>query len=280
MLKAVILVAVLIGFVIAISFFGVFAATHPKRRPMDITPEDLRLGYEEVSFQTDDGLTLRGWFIPSKTNQTIIVLHGYPFNKANILPYSKFLHPIFQVFLFDFRAMGESDGMLATGGLKEQEDLKAAFAYLKSRKDVSDIGIVGFSYGAAVALLAGSEAKAIVADSSFVSLDKITERMYPFWIFKWPFVISSKQISKRVYGIDTAKVSPLEAVESLEVPVLFIHGTADSQIPYTDSERLYEKANEPKELWLINGSEHGMGHAFAGSRYERKVRDFLYKHLK
>jgi pimeloyl-ACP methyl ester carboxylesterase len=159
-------------FIIFVSLLGVYSATHPRKRGVDITPESLGMGYENISFQTRDGLTLRGWFIPSKTNRTIVVLHGYPFNKGNILDFAKFLHPLFQLFLFDFRAMGESDGKIATGGLKEQDDLKSALAFLRARKDVGEIGVYGFSYGASIALLAAPQEKgikAIVADSGFSS---------------------------------------------------------------------------------------------------------------
>jgi fermentation-respiration switch protein FrsA (DUF1100 family) len=270
-------------FIIFVSLLGVYSATHPRKRGVDITPESLGMGYENISFQTRDGLTLRGWFIPSKTNRTIVVLHGYPFNKGNILDFAKFLHPLFQLFLFDFRAMGESDGKIATGGLKEQDDLKSALAFLRARKDVGEIGVYGFSYGASIALLAAPQEKgikAIVADSGFSSLKRINERMFPYGVLKWPFVMSSEYIAKWFYGIDTAEVAPAERVGEIRVPIFFIHGKADSQIPYRDSQELYERANEPKELWLIEGADHGNMPNESRKEYENKVRDFFYKNLK
>jgi dipeptidyl aminopeptidase/acylaminoacyl peptidase len=274
-------IAVVVILILLISFFGVYSATHPKRALLDMTPDDMGLGYEEVTFETEDNLTLRGWFIGSRTDKTIVVLHGYPFNRANILAFAKFLHPVFQVMVFDFRGMGESEGKLATGGLKEQKDLQAAVKYLRSRKDVGAIGVYGFSYGASVALMTEDvDVKAIVADSGFARLDDVVERMYPYWVFKWPFVWSSKVMAKWFYGIDTSKVTPVESVKNVTVPVLFIHGTADSQVSYRDSEELFEAANEPKEMWLIEGADHGAIPQAKRKEYEQRVRDFLFRHMK
>jgi dipeptidyl aminopeptidase/acylaminoacyl peptidase len=246
-----------------------------------MTPEDLGLGYESVEFETEDGLTLRGWFIGSKTNRTIVVLHGYPFNKANILAFAKFLHPLFQVLVFDFRAMGESDGKRTTGGLEEQKDLQAAVEYLKQRKDVGKIGVYGFSYGGSIALMTEDiEIEAIVSDSAFARLDSVVERMYPYSVLKWPFVWSSRAMARVFYGIDTSKVAPVDSVKNVTVPVLFIHGKSDSQIPHSDSEELYGAAKEPKELWLIEGADHGAIPQAKRAEYEQKVRDFLFKHVK
>jgi dipeptidyl aminopeptidase/acylaminoacyl peptidase len=279
--KILIYVAVIIILILLISFFGVYTATHPRRALLDVTPDDMGLGYEEVSFETEDNLTLRGWFIGSRIDKTIIVLHGYPFNRANILAFAKFLHPVFQVFVFDFRAMGESEGKRATGGLEEQKDLRAAVKYLEGRKDVGKIGVFGFSYGGSVALMTEDiEVEAIVADSSFARLDHVVERMYPYGILKWPFVWSSKVMAKVFFGIDTSKVAPVKSVKNLTVPVLFIHGTRDSQIPHQESERLFEAANEPKELWLIEGADHGAIPQAKRKEYEQRVRDFFFQNMK
>ena len=78
----------------------------------DDDPKKYGLDYESVSFPTSDGLTLRGWFIPAatvlreglqqgemawNTCATILVGHGYPFDKANILRHALFLHPRFHL---------------------------------------------------------------------------------------------------------------------------------------------------------------------------------------
>ena len=108
-------------------------------------PESFNLKYEDVEFESSDGLKLKGWFIPSnKSGNTIIVMHGYPTNKADVLPFSMFLLKRFNVFLFDFRSFGESEGSYTTAGYKEVNDLDGAIKYLENRKDVKNIGALGF----------------------------------------------------------------------------------------------------------------------------------------
>jgi len=46
-------------------------------------------------------------------------------------------------------------------------------------------------------------------------------------------------------------------VGGVECPLLIIHGSADEDVPVADVRRLYDKANEPKQLEIIRGGSHG-----------------------
>ena len=73
---------------------------HPPKIITDLIPSDLGLKYEEVSFKSADGIKLSGWLMPNnKTKAAIIVMHGYPADKANLLPTAEFLSKDFNVFL-------------------------------------------------------------------------------------------------------------------------------------------------------------------------------------
>ncbi|MBM4134538.1 MAG: hypothetical protein FJ245_12325 [Nitrospira sp.] len=93
---------------------------------------------------------------PPEACGTIIVGHGYPFDKANILRHPLFLHARFHLLLLDFRYFGDSNGTYTTAGLLETEDIAAAVSYLEQRNDVDPerIGALGFSMSAATFLLA------------------------------------------------------------------------------------------------------------------------------
>ena len=93
-------------------------------------------------------------------------MHGYPTNKADVLPFSMFLLKKFNVFLFDFRSFGESQGKYTTAGFEEVKDLNAAINYLKNRDDTKNIGALGFSLGGSVALMnKNDKLDAIVVDN-------------------------------------------------------------------------------------------------------------------
>ena len=161
----------ILGLIVVLPLFNFLLGVHPPRFQTDDDPKRYGLDYESVSFPTSDGLTLRGWFIPTasaareswrqggmawNTCGTVLVGHGYPFDKANILRHALFLHPRFHLLLFDFRYFGESDGGYTTAGLLETRDVQAAIEYVKSRSDVNpeSIGALGFSMSASAFITA------------------------------------------------------------------------------------------------------------------------------
>lgn len=278
---AVIILLVLI-FVIVFSFLIFMMSIMPGEWPIYFTPERFKLKYEEVTFESSDGLSLKGWFIPgNKSNNTIIVMHGYPTNKADVLPFSLFLLKKFNVFLFDFRSFGESQGSHTTAGYKEVNDLDGAVEYLKGRKDVKNIGALGFSLGGSVAIMGkNDDIKAIVTDSAYSNLNSIVESMYRrFYFLKYPFVQLTRVYSKISFGVDTKDVSPKDSIKSIDKPVMIIHGRKDSQIP-VDEANILHNANKDTKLWIVENADHGETYALNKEEYEKRVFDFFEKNLK
>ena len=109
---------------------------HPisKRKPLDAWPDQFKLPYENVTFRTEDKVQLKGWFIPApeESEKTIILMHGWGMNRADILKNTYFLHDLgFNLFYFDFRALGESGGKTSSIGYLELKDITAAISFLK-----------------------------------------------------------------------------------------------------------------------------------------------------
>jgi dipeptidyl aminopeptidase/acylaminoacyl peptidase len=239
------------------------------------------MAYDSVSFTTADGLTLRGWYIPAaqRTEKTVILLHGYPADKGNILPALAFLHDDFNLFLFDFRYLGESEGSYSTAGAKEVEDLLAAVRFLKNR-GITEVGVWGFSMGGAVALMAiekAPEIRAVIAESSYASLAQMAFQLLPIPLLNYPVAYLVGVWAKLFLGIDLGQVSPLESVRTAKVPILLIHSSADAVIPFSHARQLQEAlAHHPgAEFWFNEGFAHGQLH----SDYETRVENFFNKNL-
>lgn len=276
---------ILIGIIIIITLFPLLVFLlyiRPIKFTSNTNPSNFNLEYENVSFKTKDGLTLRGWFVPSNfSNATIIVGHGFPFDKGNVLPATKFLNKHYNLFYYDFRYFGESDGKITTIAHKEKDDMLQAIEYLKKRKDVDKIGILGFSLSAANALLINSEdIKAIISDSSYANVYDLLKRIYWFLpsITKYPFMWLTSLYSKIFLNINLSELSPINNVESIEAPMLFIHGEKDSQISVEQSEILHENAPS-SELWIVKNADHGMSFSANPKEYENKVMTFFDKYL-
>jgi dipeptidyl aminopeptidase/acylaminoacyl peptidase len=290
----------MLGFIVFLPLLNFLLGVHPPRFQTDDNPKRYGLDYEPVSFPTADGLTLRGWFIPAATAlrerlqqgemawntcATILVGHGYPFDKANILRHALFLHPRFHLLVFDFRYFGESDGAYTTAGLLETRDVQAAVEYVKSRSDVNPerIGALGFSMSASAFILTRHpDVKAIVADSPYATLEGLIARQFFFLpgFTKWPLVALTKLYAGLLLGVRVGDAAPADVVQDLNAPLLLIHGDADSQIPIEHSRTIYAKADHGKtQLWIVPGADHGFAHGLEGYRYEVRVRQFFEQNL-
>jgi uncharacterized protein len=286
--------------ILGLPFLNLMLGIHPPKFTTASDPTRYGLDFEKVAFPTSDGLTLRGWFIPAASASpgweedesaagtpcgTILVGHGYPFDKANILGHAIFLHSRFNLLLFDFRYFGESDGWYTTAGLLEVRDVHAAVNYIKGRPGVDPdrIGVMGFSMSASAFLLARNpDVKAIVADSPYSSLEAVIARQ--FFMFpgpvKWPFVALTKLYARLMLGVRVGEAAPVEAVREITSPVFLIHGSADSQIPVSHSQAIAANARPgTAELWIVPGADHGYARAREGYRYEIRVRKFFERHL-
>lgn len=285
--KIAILIFAVIFFFVFSSLWGVYRTVRPPKFVSEVTPGDFNLNYEEVKFQTQDGLTLAGWFVPSQGDlaklgdaPTIILLHGYPADKGDILFVTSFLGRDYNLFLFDFRYFGESEGKYSTIGVKEVRDLKAAVEYLKSR-GINEIGAWGFSMGGAVALMASPntpEIKAIVSESSYARLDLLAQDIYLIPLVNKILGKISVFWGDMILGTNIKEESPLEAAKKITIPVLLIHSTDDQVIPFSHAEMLKDAlgGNQQAEFWFKKGFLHGE----FSPQYEARVLDFFAKNLK
>jgi len=286
------------GAIVLLPLLNLGLGVHPPTFKTEDDPGRYGLRYEQVAFRTADGLTLHGWFIPAASTEgsspdfgavgcraTVLVGHGYPFDKANILSHVLFLHARFNLLLVDFRYFGESEGVYTTAGLLETRDVEASVAYLKERTDVDPqrIGAMGFSMSAAAFILARHpDIRAIVADSSYASLEDLAGRQFFFLPgpTKWPLVALTKLYARLLLGVDVETAAPAQVVRELTAPLLIIHGEADAQIPVEHARQIYAHADPARtELWIVPGADHGQAHAIEGHQYEVRVRTFLERHL-
>jgi len=269
-------------FLIVFSLFTFYMSVRPSKIITELEPSDLGLKHEEITFKSKDGIRLSGWFIPNnKTKSTIIVMHGYPADKANLLGIAEFLARDFNVFLFDFRSFGKSEGSYTTVGYLEKNDLLGAINYLEKEKNMTKIGLYGFSLGGAVALMASHKnVKAIATDSAYARLGNMVKHMYsPFFILKYPLAYLTKIYGLIFLSINVDEVNPVDNIKNIKAPILIIHAEKDSQIPVNEAYLLHE-ANKKTELWIVKNADHGMSHSLNPEKYEQRVVGFFRENIK
>lgn len=260
-----------------LSLYIFLTSIRPPRHITNATPSNLGLDYEDITIITEDNIELSGWFIPSENTdkKAVVICHGYPADKGNVLSFASFLHDKFNLLFFDFRAMGKSGGKLTTIGWRERKDFLSAVKYLKS-KGMEKIGALGFSMGGAVIIMANSpEVDAIVSESAYANLESMAHLMYRnFGIFRYPFVYATRLWSRLFLGVDLINISPRDYIKDVKVPVLLLHSEGDSEIPLEHAHALKE-ANPKAELWIIDEARHGGAWGLMQSEYEKRITDFL-----
>jgi len=275
------IILTIIGFILVVSLLQFFMSIHPPRYYDPDTPNNYGLKYENVTFTTSDKIKIKAWLIGSeKAKGTVIVGHGYPFNKGNILSTTKFLYPDYNLLLYDHRYFGESDGFITTVGIKEVEDVKAAvnFVHKKFGKE-KPIALYGFSLSASAMLMSKTEVNAIIADSPYSDLDTMINHIYRiFGPLKFPFVKFTGLLSLIFFRTHPKSVSPALSIKNTSIPIMVIHGKEDTQIPI-DNAYLIKASNPNIELWIVPNADHGEAHALFKKEYEIRINSFLEKYM-
>ena len=275
-------ILIIIALLLFTSLWGFYISIKTPKIISHITPSNYSMEYEELSFKTKDNLNLSAWFIANERDpesKTIILLHGYPADKGNILPIMRFLNEKYNLLLFDFRYLGSSEGKYTTIGAKEVEDLLAAIKFLKSR-GIEEVGVWGLSMGGAVALMTAKEApeiKAIMADSAYANLNLMSYELYRIPVLRYPLGYLTALWGKLFLGMDIRKTSPELAVKNLSIPILIFHSKADEVIPFKNAERLEEalKNNPKAEFWFVEKLTHEQH----PKNYQDRVLDFFERNL-
>lgn len=268
-------------FLVIFSLFGFYWAIRPIKITSSLTPKDYGVDYENVSFRTSDNILIKGWFIPSKNPhaKTIILLHGYPADKGNILPSRLFLHHSYNLLFLDFRYFGESEGYYSTAGKNEILDVLAAIKYLHSR-GINSVGIWGFSVGGAVALMTAEKApeiKAVVAEASYARMDWMAYEYYRIPLLKYPLGMLTRFWAWLFLHEDILSVSPAHSAEKLKISVLLMHSENDNVIPFKHALLLKEALkNNKKSIVIFN---QGLLHGESFANYENTVTSFFDKNL-
>ena len=141
--------------IIAYAILVAHRITRVERVPVTGHPHWLGLPWEDVTFTSrGDGVALSGWYLPAAVDdRCIILLQGTEHHRNSqeiraLRLGSDLVACGFSVFLFDFRARGESEGNRSSEGDREQWDVFGAIDYVTGRGiPVERIGLLGFSLG-------------------------------------------------------------------------------------------------------------------------------------
>ena len=169
----------------------------------------------------------------------------------------------FGVLAIDYRGFGRSSDELPSE-TTVAEDARVAWAWLARQHPSSDRYIFGHSLGGAIAVRLATEvhdAKGLIVEGTFTSIPAVFETM------KWGWLPITPLITQR---FDSAR-----RIADVKVPVLVVHGDADSLIRPELGRALYERASSPKRFVLVPGGTHYTTNSMGQMQYRAALRELF-----
>lgn len=226
---------------------------YPDQVDYGYTPSRFRQVYDHLTITSRDGTKLDAWFVPSQRHSnakdataTVIFLHGNAANMTNQYAAVSWLPERgFNVLIFDYRGFGLSKGEPNFKGVFEDSDAVINFARVYPKVNPNKLVVLAQSIGGnnAISVIGKGNRqgiKALVVDSTFYSYPSIANH----YLTGGGLLVTNSYGASRYIG----DISP--------IPLLLLHGTADTIIPHSNSEWLFAKAKQPKQLILIPNADH------------------------
>ena len=254
-----------------------YIVTHAARAT--VPTADLGTAYEDVEFETADGLLLKGWYIRSRNGAAVISFPG----RASSQKRAKLLaRQGYGVLLFDRRGEGESEGDPNAFGWQGERDIRAAVAFLQRQKDVNParIGGIGLSVGGEMMIEAAAESdelKAIVSEgaSSRSVRDEFANGS------GWLELIGNSvaTASTAVFTNNLPPRSLKSLVPEIAGAVFFVYGERGQPAERPANRAFYAAARGDRAIWEVPGSKHIGGTEAQPQEYERRITEFFDRWL-
>ena len=272
----------------------------PMFLPLRVNPVDEG---EEAHFRTRDGLGLVGTYLKARTlkrSGVMVFCHEYLSDRWSVLPYADHLRDLgFDLFSFDFRNHGRSESDPAYNPLQwvtdhEVADLDAALTYLRSRPDAdrAGVGLFGISRGGGTALCVAERDPrvwGVISDGAFPTRgtmssyiirwaeiyvgDKFLWKMVPMAVYEFVAWAARRRTQAKL----NCRYANVEgaAARLTPRPWLSIHGAKDAYIGVDIAKGLFDRAGEPKELWIVEGAKHNRCREKNNAAYQARVASFV-----
>ncbi|MEZ3464657.1 MAG: alpha/beta hydrolase [Lachnospiraceae bacterium] len=246
--------------------------------------------HEDVYQTSFDGLRLHATYFPAleeyaNKRKVAICFHGYTSQgMSDYIGLSDYyLKRGYAMLLPDARAHGESEGEYIGFGCLDRKDALVWINWVIQELG-EDVGIVlhGTSMGGATVLMASGlelpgQVKGIVSDCAFTSpkevFTHVLHSMYHLPAF--PAIPGADILNRRLAGYGMDECNAKREVAKAKVPILFIHGTKDTFVPYHMCREIYDCCASPKKILEVEGAAHAESYYKDTESYERALDEFF-----
>ena len=237
-------------------------------RQIKSTPDEYSLDYQDVWIDVGSD-KVHGWWIPTiKPNApALLYFHGNGSNLGDLTEIAAIFHRLeVSVLLIDYRGYGKSSPTFPNEA-RVYEDAEVAWQYLIKTKKLEPerIFVYGHSLGGAIALdlaVKHSDLAGLITEGTFTSIEDMAglSKVFKLFLLNW---------------LVTQRFDSINKIESLQVPILILHGTDDEVIPLSMAKELFAAAPEPKQLELFPRAGHNNLPEFGDRQFLQTLKQFI-----
>ena len=235
-----------------------------------------------------EAIRLHGVHFPQEGHKYAILFHGYTGAAWQMAPYGKMFHDMgYDLLIPDARAHGESEGDYIGMGWLERPDVLSWIDSITGTDPEAEIVLLGVSMGGATVMMAAGEdlpdnVKCIVEDCGYSSVwDEFELQLKNvFGLPSFPLLNAASLMSKIRAGYSFKEASSVEQLQKATAPMLFIHGDADTFVPFSMLDVVYEACASPeKEKLVVHDAAHGAAADTDPELYWAAVTAFVEKYI-
>lgn len=240
---------------------------------------------------SNSGIRLHAYHLAAShpTKKTAVLVHGYTDNAVRMLMIAQLYNQKlgYNVLLPDLQNSGLSGGdHFQMGWLDRIDVMKWMDVANKTFGDSTKMVVHGISMGAATTMMVSGEkqasyVKCYIEDCGYTSVwDEFTHKLKDgFGLPSFPLMNITSYLCKQKYGWSFKDASALEHVKKCELPMLFIHGDADTYVPTRMVNELFASKQGDKELWIVPGAIHAMSYRDNTQEYTERVKNFTDRYI-
>ena len=237
-------------------------------RQIKSTPCEYGLDYQDVWIDVGSD-KVHGWWIPTiKPNApALLYFHGNGSNLGDLTEIAAIFHRLeVSVLLIDYRGYGKSSPTFPNEA-RVYEDAEVAWQYLIKTKKLEPerIFVYGHSLGGAIALdlaVKHPEMAGLITEGTFTSIEEMAglSKVFRLFLLNW---------------LVTQRFDSINKIESLQTPILILHGTDDEVIPLSMAKKLLAAAPEPKQLEIFPRAGHNNLPEFGDRQFLQTLKQFI-----